>query len=527
MSSFINESPIDFSIKAEREKLKAEINKLNIKIKKKKLTAYPVTNGDHVETDERQDRYNPANNSELVSRTFYTPIGMLDNYFERINLYKNEFSKITIKERSNLLLKVADIIAQKRLYFAALCIKEAGKPWIEADAEIIEAIDFCRYYANEILKFESPKTNQDILGESNQTFYFPKGVSVIIPPWNFPFAIPCGMLAASLVTGNISILKPAEQTSYIAYELFNCFLEAGFPKNSLVFAPGKGEIVGDYLVKNHSNIICFTGSKEVGLSILEESSKSNQKNKYIKKVIAEMGGKNTIIVDESADMDAAISGITKSAFAFAGQKCSACSRVIIVGKIYNEFLERLKNATNDLIINNPENSNCFISPVIDKESKARIDTEIEKSKKIAKTLIHNELDYSLKGNFVSPAIFHDVPLDSDLWKNEIFAPVLACISINSFEESIKIANDSEYALTGGIFSRSPENIKFAINNLEVGNLYINRPCTGAIVERQPFGGFKLSGTGPKAGGKDYLLQFLEVKSVTENTMRKGFTPELT
>jgi RHH-type proline utilization regulon transcriptional repressor/proline dehydrogenase/delta 1-pyrroline-5-carboxylate dehydrogenase len=411
---------------------------------------------------------------------------------------------------------------------AALIIREAGKPWREADADVAEAIDFCRYYADEVERMWQARRTDTVLGEDNTYFYQPRGVVAVISPWNFPLAIACGMTVAALVTGNTVVLKPAEQTSLIASELAKILYEAGVSPAAFALLPGVGEVVGRALV-THPDVVLtvFTGSRPVGLEIIEASAAVQIGQRGIKRVIAELGGKNAIIVDSDADVDDAIRGVLTSAFGFAGQKCSACSRLIVVGGAYEPFLQRLASATRDLIIGAAQDPASFLGPVIDRESCSRIKSLIENGNAVP-LLCRAELPTALadQGCFVAPTIFRDVPRDHTLWRDEIFGPVLCCTQAASFEEALEIAGDSDYALTGGVFSRHPQNVALARRDFKVGNLYINRSITGALVGRQPFGGFNFSGIGSKAGGPDYLLQFVEPRVVTENTMRRGFTPDI-
>jgi len=420
--------------------------------------------------------------------------------------------------------KIAARLRQDRLHLAALMIREAGKPWKEADADVAEAIDFCDYYAEELLRISTPLRTEELVGEDNFYFYEARGITAVISPWNFPLAIACGMVMAALVTGNVVILKPSEQTSLIAAEFARILLECGVPGNAFAFLPGWGEKIGRMLVNSPDvAIIAFTGSKSVGLEIIKNAAIVHPGQNHIKRVIAELGGKNAIIVDQDADIDEAVKGATYSAFGFAGQKCSACSRVIVVGDAYEGFLQRFCDATSSLIIGAASDPASTIGPVIDRESADRIIAVIENSKKTSQLAFQGATP--AKGFFAPPAIFHNVDVNSDLWREEVFGPVVACRKANSLAEAIKLATASPYALTGGFFSRSPKNIAHVKEHFRVGNLYINRGCTGALVCRQPFGGFKLSGIGSKAGGRDYLLQFLEPRTVTENTLRRGFAPE--
>ncbi|MFM7559335.1 aldehyde dehydrogenase family protein, partial [Cylindrospermopsis raciborskii] len=392
----------------------------------------------------------------------------------------------------------------------------------EADAEVSEAIDFCRYYAQEMERLDGGVV-YDVAGETNRYIYQPKGIAVVISPWNFPLAIACGMTVAALVAGNCTLLKPAETSSVITAKFTQILLEAGIPKGVFQYVPGKGSQVGAYLV-NHpqTHVIAFTGSQEVGCRIYAEAAIVKPGQKHLKKVIAEMGGKNAIIVDESADLDQAVVGVVHSAFGYSGQKCSACSRVIVLQPIYETFLNRLIEATKSLNIGAAELPSTQVGPVIDSQAKNRILEYIEMGKKEAKLVL--QLESPSQGYFVGPVIFADVPPQGAIAQQEIFGPVLSVIPAPDFDQAVEIANSTNYALTGGIYSRTPSHIEQAKRELEVGNLYINRNITGAIVARQPFGGFKLSGVGSKAGGPDYLLQFLEPRTITENIQRQGFAP---
>jgi RHH-type proline utilization regulon transcriptional repressor/proline dehydrogenase/delta 1-pyrroline-5-carboxylate dehydrogenase len=406
---------------------------------------------------------------------------------------------------------------------SALIVREAGKPWKEADADVAEAIDFCDYYAEQMEELGPPKLMQKLPGENNHYFHIPRGIAVVIAPWNFPLAIACGMTVAALVTGNCAVLKPAEQTSLIAGEFARILLACGVPKDAFAFLPGLGEVVGRQLVSHPDvNMICFTGSKSVGLEIIKTAAVVQPGQESLKRVIAELSGKNAIIVDEDADLDEAIKGVLYSAFGFSGQKCSACSRCIVVGDAYEPFMNRLVAAAADLIVGAPSDPATLVGPVIDSESQSRIAKLIAAMENSTKLAFKGTTPES--GFFVPPTIFRDVDPTSAVWREEIFGPVVGCCQARDFAHAIELANDSSFALTGGIFSRSPANIEVAVSTIKVGNLYINRGCTGAMVGRQPFGGFKMSGIGAQAGGPDYLLQFVHSRTVCENTMRRGFAP---
>jgi len=370
----------------------------------------------------------------------------------------------------------------------------------------------------------------DVPGEENRFVYMPRGVAAVIAPWNFPLAILCGMTTAALATGNTAIMKPAEQSSVVAAKLMEVFNEAGFPPGVVNLASGLGESVGAALVEHPDvALIAFTGSRKVGLTINRVAAEVSAKGlSSVKKVIAEMGGKNAIIVDDDADLDEAVLGVARSAFGYQGQKCSACSRAIVVGKAHDAFLERLIEATRSLKVGPAEDPGNVVGPLIDEESVSRVRQYIALGRESAREVMAAEIGpLADEGFFVGPQIFADVTPNSRLAQEEIFGPVLAVIRAGTLDEAFAILNGTDYALTGGIFSRSPANLDRARRELMVGNLYLNRGITGALVGRQPFGGFKMSGIGSKAGGPDYLLQFVLPRTITENTMRRGFAPTTT
>lgn len=522
-SFFKNEPLTDFSIKNERIALSDAIKKLEA-TSLGHLVAAPIINGKEVRRGEPVVRENPSKLSQIIGQVYYAG---LDEVRETINLFMNEgkkWSTTSYLQRAEVIRNAARIMKRKKHDLSALIIFESGKTWREADGDVAEAIDFCNYYAEQMLRLGGPIPTSDIPGEENYFFYQPRGISVVIAPWNFPLAIPCGMTVAALVTGNRTVLKPAEQTSLIAAEFARILLEAGVPPSAFALLPGKGELIGKELVEHPEvGLIAFTGSRPVGLGIIKSAAEVRPGQHIIKRVIAELGGKNAIIVDDDADFDEAIKGILHSSFGFAGQKCSACSRVIVVGDAYEPFVRRICEAVEDLTIGEAKNSGSYLGPVIDQEAKDRILKTIQ--------LGERQLKVGFKGtpptdgHFVPLTIFRDVDPDSQLWQEEIFGPVLCVRPAKSFEDAVLDATKSMYALTGAVFSRNPEHLDYAKEHFKVGNLYINRGSTGAIVGRQPFGGFKMSGIGSKAGGPDYLLQFLEPRTITENTVRRGFAPE--
>ena len=439
------------------------------------------------------------------------------------------WSKTPVQERAAILLDASDIIRQERFELAALMILEASKTWREADADVAEAIDFLEYYARMAVELMPFSPTEKLAAESNEYGYAGRGVSVVISPWNFPMAIATGMCAAALAAGNTVVFKPASATVLIGYKIVEILQRAGLPAGVINFLPGSGNELGEYLVKHkYTKNILFTGSAKVGYQLIKWAAEADaEQQTHARRVIAEMGGKNAIIVDETADLDQAVLNVVKSAFGFQGQKCSACSRVIVLDSIHDEFVKRLVGAAAALKVGDPRLPGTDLGAVIDESAWRTIIHYINIGREEARLVYYVNVEPLWKfGYFVGPAIFTEVSPNSVLAQDEIFGPVLAVISADSFENAVRIANASRYHLTGGVFSRTDEHIALAKQKFAVGNLYINRGVTGAIVGRQPFGGFGASGTGPKAGGPDYLLRLMEERVITENLMRRGFSPEL-
>ncbi|HWB18680.1 MAG TPA: proline dehydrogenase family protein, partial [Phycisphaerales bacterium] len=433
------------------------------------------------------------------------------------------------RERANVLVKAAELMRKRRDELAGVVVKESGKVWRESDADICEAIDFCEYYARESVHLFERERMGRFVGELDEQWYQARGVAGVIAPWNFPLAICTGMTTAALVCGNTVVVKPAEQTPGIAKLMCEILWEAGAPRDVLHFVPGVGEVVGAALVRDERvAVLAFTGSKGVGLNILEAAGKTPPSQEFVKKVVCEMGGKNAIIVDESADLDEAVLGVRQSAFGFQGQKCSACSRVIVVGTAHDHFLHRLVESTRALVVGDPAEPGTDIGPVIDEEAAEKIRSYIEIGKKEGKLELGLDVPAGLEERvgkpYVGPHVFSGIRREHRLANEEVFGPVLAVMRAGSFDEALEIANGTAYKLTGGIYSRKPTHLERAKREFRVGNLYVNRGITGALVARQPFGGFGMSGVGSKAGGKDYLLQFVEPRACCENTMRRGFAP---
>jgi len=433
--------------------------------------------------------------------------------------------ELPVETRAARINELGARLERDRLRLAAMEVHEQAKPWREADADIAEAIDFCRYYARQALLELSPRTLGDLPGENNLLTYEGRGLCAVIAPWNFPLAILCGMTTAALVAGNAVLLKPAEQASAIAYAFHHHAWAAGIPPGVLAFLPGDGAVVGDALVRHRDVVqIAFTGSREVGTAILRQAAEIAPGQTMIKRVVCEMGGKNAIIVDEDADLDEAVTGVISSAFGYAGQKCSACSRLIIIGKIFESFLTRLWMAAASM--EHPSSAakpNCLLPPVIDEASYARLWKVINDPGAEVRRVYRGEA--GCDGWFVPAAIFEVKDPQHPLMQSELFGPILTVFAARDFSHALEVANSSDFALTGAVYSRSPRHLQQAREDFRVGNLYLNRPCTGAQVHRQPFGGFKMSGAGTKAGGPGYLLHFAEMRVCTENTMRRGFAPE--
>ncbi len=524
-TAFCNLPLTDFSKEEMRESFRAAL--VTVREESATRDKIPcVIGGEKVLTDDEIISRNPAKVEEVVGIVSSASREDAEKAVKIARATIDEWRNTDPQVRANYLFDAANWIEERKVEIAALQILEVGKNWREADADVAEAIDFLNYYGEEMVRLSRPERLGDLPGEVNYHYYLPRGVCAVISPWNFPLAIACGMTAAALVSGNSVILKPSSQSPVTAYKLMESFEAAGLPKGVLQFLPGPGREVGDCLVEHvATDIIAFTGSMEVGLGIVERAGKTLPGQKNVKKVIAEMGGKNAIIVDGSADLDEAIKGVIDSYLGFQGQKCSACSRAIVLEEVYDAFLERLKEAVKSITIGSPEIPGNIMGPVIDSSALHKINKYIEIGKGEA-TLSYLCESVPDEGYFASPAIFSDVTPDSRLATEEIFGPVLSVIKAKDIDHAIEIANATAYALTGGIFSRSPLNINKASHKLMVGNLYINRKITGALVGRQPFGGFGMSGLGSKAGGKDYLLHFMNPKCITENSLRRGFAPEI-
>lgn len=521
---FSSEPLTDFS----KEENRNHMEKALTSVRKNLSEEYPlVIDGKKIYTRDKILSLNPSDPDEVIGKVSKATKEHAELAINAALKSFKSWQYVPAIERSAYLRSAAEIMRKIRFELAALEVFEVGKNWEEADADIAEAIDYLEYYAAEMNRLEKPRILQHILGETNQYLYRPRGAGVVIAPWNFPVAILTGMTAAAVVAGNTVVMKPAEQSCVTAFKLMEILTEAGLPPGVVNYLSGIGEEVGEYLVRHpKTSFIAFTGSHEVGTYINRIASEVREGQEGIKRVVAEMGGKNAIIVDDDADIDDAVKGTLASAFGFQGQKCSACSRVIVLESIYEDFLRKLAESAKSIKIGNPVQPAVTIGPLIDEEAFNKVKRYIEAGKKEGQIVLETEkAKLPQKGYFVGPTIFTDVNPDSVIAQEEIFGPVLAVIKAENFSKAIDIANSTKYALTGGLYSRSPEHVRVARERFQAGNFYINRKITGAIVCRQPFGGFKMSGIGSKAGGPDYLLQFMIPITITENTLRHGFAAE--
>ena len=522
-TGFRNVPERNYALAEDQARMRAALERARARFER----VYPlVIGGTEVTTGREILSNNPARPAEVVGRVASAGREEAEQAVQAARRALPAWRDTPAEDRAALLRTTARLMEAERDDLAALEVYEVGKNWREADADVCETIDYLRYYAEEMERLGRPRLLGEIPGETNTYGYEPKGIAVILPPWNFPLAICAGMTTAALVAGNAVIVKPASQSPVIVAALVDLLRRAGVPDGAVHFLPGPGEEVGEFLVTHPDiHLIAFTGSREVGTRINRLAAELAPGQRHLKKVIAEMGGKNAIIVDSDADLDEAIQGTVQSAFGYQGQKCSACSRVIVLDSVYDQFTARLVEAARSLTIGPPEAPGYFMGPVIDARARRKILDYIEVGKREATPALQVDVSGLGDGYYVGPTIFTGVPADAVIAREEIFGPVLSVMRARDFDQALAMALDVDYALTGGLYSRLPAHLEQARRAFRVGNLYLNRKITGAIVGRQPFGGFKLSGIGSKAGGPDYLLQFLDPRTVTENTMRRGFTPD--
>ena len=519
-----NSPLVNFVYQETQEKMRTALREARNRFGEK----YPlVIGGEKVWRDKLTPSVNPSAPKEIVGYVAEAGIPEAERAVKAARAAFDRWSRTPFEERARLLEGAAAIMDRRRYELSALEVFEVGKPWAEADGDIREAIDFCRFYAERMRQIGRPRLTQHVPGEESYQHYWPRGVALVIAPWNFPIAILCGMVSAALVTGNTVIMKPSEQSIVCGAMLMQIFEEAGVPPGVLNFLSGRGSVIGAHLVDHKDvDLIAFTGSREVGLRIWESAGITRPGQRELKHVICEMGGKNPVIIDSDADLDEAIVDSIYSAFGYQGQKCSALSRLILLEENYDRVMERLLSAAGSLRVGNPEEPGMMVGPVIDGAAYKRIQEYIEIGKSEA-TLAYQAKEVPPEGYFIPPTIFSGVKPNMRIAREEIFGPVLSVIKVRDLDEAFEVANGTDYALTAGFFSRSPADIDRAKAEIEAGNVYINRSCTGAVVGRHPFGGFKMSGGGTKAGGADYLLQFLLPRVVTENVTRHGLAPEET
>jgi len=515
ISEFRNEPLTDFSDPENARLMEAALARARASLG----TTYPlVIGGRRIADGQTEPSLNPARPAEVVGHVVQcTPelareaISVADETF-------NSWRKVPVEERADYLFRAAEVMRQRKFDLAATMVYEVSKSWAEADADIAELIDFTEFYAREALRIGGPQPVVPTSGEHSHLRYIPLGVGVVISPWNFPSAIMGGMTMAAIVTGNTVVLKPASTAPVVAARFVEILEGIGLPAGVVNFVPGPGSRIGDLLV-DHPRVrfIAFTGSKEVGMRIFERAARVHPGQIWLKRTILEMGGKDAIVVDETADLDQAALGIVQSAWGYQGQKCSACSRVIAVASVHDELLQKVVDRTRQLKQGDPSDGSVYNGAVIDAKAFRKINEYIEVGKHEGRLVLGGERLDEAKGYFIPPTIFADIAADARLAQEEVFGPVLAFIKAADFAQALKIANDTEFGLTGALYSGDRARIELAAEDFHVGNLYFNRKCTGALVGVQPFGGFNMSGTDSKAGGRDYLLLFTQGKSITERS----------
>lgn len=508
-TEFRNEPLTDFSKEENAAAMRAAIEK----VKGELGGEYPlVIGGERINTGDTLSSINPANRAQVVGSFHKATKELANRAVETAYGTFKTWSATPATERADILFRVAALMRERKHEFSALMIHEVSKTWPEADGDTAEAIDFCEFYAREALRYAVPQPLTKITGEDNNLDYIPLGVCVVIPPWNFPLAIMAGMTAAAIVTGNTVVLKPSSDAPTIAYKFFELLEEVGLPAGVVNFLTGSGAEVGDVIVDHpKTRLIAFTGSKEIGLRINERAAKVQEGQIWIKRVIAEMGGKDAIVVAGDANLDDAATGIVQSAFGFQGEKCSACSRAIIDASVYDSLLEKIVERTEKINIGEPTDAATTMSAVINEQAFKTINGYIEKGKAEGGRVLTGGGADGEQGFFIEPTVIADVKPGATIEQEEIFGPVLAVIKANDYDDALRIANDTEFGLTGAVYSADEAKLAQARREFHVGNLYLNRKCTGAFVGVHPFGGFNMSGTDSKAGGRDYLLLFMQAK----------------
>ena len=514
-SEFRNEPLTDFSKEENAQAMRDAIEKVKGQLGRE----YPlVIGGERITTDSKLDSFNPANRTQLVGRFNKATKELASQAVESAAEAFKTWKKSTVQERVDLLFRAAGIMRERKHELSAWMIYEVAKTWAEADGDTAEAIDFCEFYGREMLRYAGDHPLVQNPGEENRMDYIPLGVGAVIPPWNFPLAIMAGMTVASIVTGNTVVVKPSSDSPTIAFKFFEILEEAGLPPGVVNFMTGSGAEVGDLVVDHpKTRYVAFTGSKEVGLRINERAAKVNEGQIWIKRVVAEMGGKDAIIVADDANLDDAATGIVQAAFGFQGQKCSACSRAIIDAKVYEPMLDKIVERTAKLKLATSVDPTANLSAVINEKAFKTINSYIEKGKSEGGRVLIGGGSDGEQGYYIEPTVIADVKAGATVEQEEIFGPVLAVIKAKDYDDALDIANDTQYGLTGAVYSSDEAKLDRARKEFHVGNLYLNRKCTGALVGVHPFGGFNMSGTDSKAGGRDYLLLFLQAKVSAEKT----------
>jgi 1-pyrroline-5-carboxylate dehydrogenase len=513
LPAFRNEPLTDFSTPANRRAIEEALARVRAQFGREYEL---LIGGQRLKTGDLLRSVNPSNPREVVGVHHRATPALARRAVDEAYTYFPQWSTTPAEERVACLLRVAAILRRRKFEFDAWLVFEAGKTWPEADADVSEAIDFCEYYAREMQRLSGPQPSEvQLPGERDEVHYLPLGVGVVIPPWNFPLAILTGMTVASLVTGNTAVIKPSSETPTIAAKFAEVLLEAGFPDKSFALLTGSGATVGDTIVEHpKTRFVAFTGSRDVGLRINQLAAKPQPGQIWIKRVIAEMGGKDAIVVDADCDLEKAVEDVTVSAFGYQGQKCSACSRAIVDAKVYDAFLEKLRARVSQIRVGAADQPDNYMGPVISEGARRTILDYIETGKQEGRQLPVG-VAAPKEGYFVAPTVIADVDPQARIFHEEIFGPVLAVTKARDFDHALEMANDSQYGLTGAIFSNDRAHVERARRQFFVGNLYVNRKCTGAMVGAHPFGGFNMSGTDSKGGGPDYLLLFLQAKSIAE------------
>ena len=512
VGDFVNEPFTDFAVPANRQRMEAALQKVAGELGREYDL---IIGGERLQTGEKIRSTNPSHPDQVVGVFNAGTPELVNRAVETAQRAFETWRAVPYERRAEYLFRAAELMRQRRLELAAWMVYEVGKTWPEADADIAETIDFCEFYGREMLRLGPPQPLTPIKGEKNYLQYIPLGVGAVIPPWNFPAAIMAGLATAAIVTGNTVVLKPSSDSPAIAAKFVEIMEATGLPAGVLNFMPGRGSQVGDPLVLHPlTRFVAFTGSKEVGLRISELASKPQPGLRWIRRTVLEMGGKDAIVVDNEADLDAAVEGVAVSAFGFQGQKCSACSRAIVVRDVYPEFLKKLEERVKKISVGPAEDPKNFMGPVVNKSAMESIQEYIEVGKKEGRLLAGGGRAAG-DGFFLQPTVIADVSPQARLAQEEIFGPVLAVIPAKDYDEALAIANNTEFGLTGAVYSKNPAKLQKAAEQFHVGNLYFNRKCTGALVGAHPFGGFNMSGTDSKTGGRDYLLLFLQAKVVSE------------